>query len=49
MESIYADGKELEKQKVEDECITNGYFTYEDIVNVTAEAMILYSASTVCI
>ena len=49
MESIYADAKKLEKQKVEDECITNGYFTYEDIVNVTAEAMILYNASTVCI
>ena len=49
MESIYADAKELEKKKVEDECITNGYFTYEDIVNVTAEAMILYNASTVCI
>ena len=49
MESIYADAKELEKKKVEDECITNGYFTYEDIVNVTAEAMILYNASTICI
>ena len=44
MESIYADAKELEKKKVEDECITNGYFTYEDIVNVTAEAMILSNA-----
>ena len=49
MESIYADAKKLEKLKVEDDCITNGYFTYEDIVNVTAEAMILYNASTVCI
>ena len=49
MESIYADAKELEKEKVEDECITNGYFTYEDIVNVTAEAMIFYNSSTVCI
>ena len=48
MESIFADAKELEKKKVEDECITNGYFTYEDIVNVTAEAMILSNASTVC-
>ena len=48
MESIYADAKALEKKKVEDECITNGYFTYEDIVNVTAEAMILSNASTVC-
>ena len=49
MESIYADAKDLEKKKVEDECITNGYFTYEDIVNVTAEAMMLYNVSTVCI
>ena len=48
MESIYADAKALEKKKVNDECITNGYFTYEDIVNVTAEAMILNNASTVC-
>ena len=47
MESIYADAKALEKKKVDDECITNGYFTYEDIVNVTAEAMILSNASAV--
>ena len=47
MESIYADAKALEKKKVNDECITNGYFTYEDIVNVTAEAMILSNASAV--
>ena len=49
MESIYADAKALEKKKVGNECITNGHFTYEDIANVTAEAMILNNASTVCI
>ena len=49
MESIYADAEALENKKIEEECIANGYFTYEDIVNVTAEAMILYNASTVCI
>ena len=49
MASIYIKAKALEKSKIKKECITNGYFTYKDIVNVTAEAMKLYNASTVCI
>ena len=49
MASIYIKAKALEKRKIKKECITNGYFTYKDIVNVTAEAMKLYNASTVCI
>ena len=49
MASIYIKAKALEKKKIKKECITNGYFTYQDIVNVTAEAMKLYNASTVCI
>ena len=49
MASIYIKTKALEKRKIKKECLANGYFTYKDIANVTAEAMKPYNASTACI
>ena len=50
MEALYEKALKLEPSKIDEKCNENTtYFTYEELKNVTEEAMILSKKQTVCI